>query len=126
MIRVDKKVIEKKAGELISPAKAVSYVVGSFKVLDRLIRSAELGMDQTELGTQGHREYIKVLADLDARRFKMAQDISIVPKELGRLQITEEHWIAETSADGTTTVFEAGSPGHETPAIPDVVPDAAG
>ena len=111
MIRQDKKRILREAGNALQPDQAMAIVTSSAKALDRLIRAAEEGLDETDPGTLAHRDYLRVIADLEQRRLKLAQDIGLVEHNLGQLQVTEEHWVARTSESGITTVTPADEGG---------------
>lgn len=92
----------------LTPDHAMTLVARYFQGHDRLLAAAEKGLNEAPPGTMAHREYLKLYSDLSARQMKMAQDIGVLRKELGHLQVTEETWVAETSAEGISTVTRLG------------------
>jgi hypothetical protein len=94
----------------LTPDHAMTLVARYFQGHDRLLAAAEKGLNEAPPGSMGHREYLKLYSDLAARQMKMAQDIGVIRKELGHLQVTEETWVAETSAEGISTVTRLGGP----------------
>ena len=114
MIRNDKKRILRDYSSNITPDQAMAFVTDALRAQDRLIRRAEAALMECESGGLAEREYIELLDKLEARKLKVAQDIGIVAKELGRLQVVEENWEATVSEDGITSVSQ----------VPVVTPDA--
>jgi hypothetical protein len=102
IIRRDKRKIEKEYTSVITPDDAMSFVGWYCKGIDALIRDARAGMLASPLGSLGHQNYIKILADLRKRKIEMLQEIGAIPKELGTLNTTEETWEAYVLPDGTT------------------------
>lgn len=108
-IRVDKKSILKAYTKDITPAQALTFVGEYMRSHDHLIRRAERGLNATVAGSLGEQNYLRLISDLRAKWMKLLQEIGAVPKELGRLNVTEEHWVAEVSDDGITSLHLAGS-----------------
>lgn len=105
-IRNDKAKIFREYSSQITPDRAIAFVTDALKAQDRLIRRAESALVDCQSGSLAEREYIELLDKLEARRFKIVQDIGIVAKELGRLQVAEETWEATVNEDGVTSVSQ--------------------
>lgn len=103
-IRRDRQVVMQEYSSQITPDNAMKFVARYLKDQDELIRKAKAGLDQTTPGGLMHSKYVALLSDLQARKIKTLQDISVVPKELGHLSVTEEIWQASVSEDGVTGV----------------------
>lgn len=109
-IHDDRRTMLRDYAATLTPDKAMTLVARYFQGHDRLLAAAEKGINEAPPGTMAHREYLKLYSDLAARQMKMAQDIGVIRKELGHLQVTEETWVAETSAEGISTVTRLGGP----------------
>jgi hypothetical protein len=103
IIREDKKRILAEYTSVISPAEALSYVGQYLRSHDGLIVRAKHGLAKSKPGTQAHQHYLRLISDLEAKRIQILQEIGAVPKELGRLNVTEERWVATVSNDGIVT-----------------------
>ena len=110
VIQDDRRTMLRDYAATLTPDRAMMLVARYFQGHDRLLAAAEKGINEAPPGTMAHREYLKLYSDLAARQMKMAQDIGVIRKELGHLQVTEETWVAETSAEGISTVTRLGGP----------------
>jgi hypothetical protein len=54
--------------------------------------------------------FLRLLSDLRKRHIALLQEVSVVPKELGNLNITEEIWTAEVSRDDVVSVTKTDTP----------------
>jgi hypothetical protein len=109
-IRHDKKLILKAYASAISPEMAMTYVGHYLKSHDDLIRKARFGLFKTKVGTVYHQNYLKVISDLEDRKKKLLQEIGIIPKELGSVNIFQEVWQATVSDGGVTSVVPVDVP----------------
>lgn len=109
-IHHDRRAMLRDYAATLTPDQAMTLVARYFQGHDRLLAAAEKGLNEAPPGTMAHREYLKLYSDLSARQMKMAQDIGVLRKELGHLQVTEETWVAETSAEGISSVRRLGGP----------------
>jgi hypothetical protein len=100
IIRNDKKKLLKNYTSAITPEDAMSYVGEFVQGHDRLMRHAFRGLKASPEGTLSHQNYIKILSDLHKRKVGMLQEIGALPKELGHLNVSEEHWEAYIQDDG--------------------------
>lgn len=113
----DRLALHRKAGDSLSASDASQIVAEYLRDLDRQIENIQSLLDQTGddaavvAGSLVHVNYEKLLADLRERRIAKLQEIGVVPKELGRLNVREEVWkavVAEDSGIITTSSLEAG------------------
>lgn len=102
----DRKAIAAAYAKTLTPDQAMSLVGRYLRSHDRLLAGVEAGLDQALPGGQRHCEYLKLYSDLTSRQIKLAQEIGLIRKELGHLQVSEEVWVATTSAEGVTTVSQ--------------------
>jgi hypothetical protein len=106
----DRRRIMRDYAATLTPDQAMTIVARYFVGHDRLLAACEKGITSCEAGTMAHREYLKLYSDLAARQVKLAQDIGVVKKELGHVQLSET-WVATTDGDGVTRVVPEGGAG---------------
>jgi hypothetical protein len=126
VIRKDKKKILALYTRAITPDHAMLYVGDYLKAHDDLIRKAEDGLRKANPGTMAHQTYLKILSDLKERQKKMLQEIGALPKHLGQLNVTEEHWVATVNHEGVTEVHEAPPAENAPRALPGEILDDDG
>jgi hypothetical protein len=114
----DRRRIMRDYAATLTPDQAMTIVARYFVGHDRLLAACEKGITMCEPGTMAHREYLKLYSDLAARQVKLAQDIGVVKKELGHVQLSET-WVATTAGDGVTRVGQEGGPPVPTEDPPD-------
>jgi hypothetical protein len=101
-IRSDRYKIGHSYAQNMDPQHAMRFVVDFVQDHDRMIRKARRALDNAVEGTLAHQNYLKLLSDLSKRKIETLQSIGAIPKELGRLNVSEEHWVATTEGDVTT------------------------
>jgi hypothetical protein len=94
IIRADKKRLLNHYVMALTPEAAMSLVARHFKDLDNLIVLARRGLDENDRGSTNERFYVETLAKLYKDRFAAWQEIGVVRKELGHMNVTEEKWVA--------------------------------
>jgi hypothetical protein len=111
IFRVDERVIRRDRTRLlrtnakaIHPEQALLYIAAYVRSHDQAIAQCRLGLKKAQPGTPTHQMYLKLLSDLEERKASKLQSIGVIPKELGRLAITEEKWIAVFSDEGLASV----------------------
>jgi hypothetical protein len=103
-IRRDRKRVLTDYANAINPDVAMEFVAKYLKDHDLLIANARRGMAQAAPGGITHIKYLALLSDLSSSRIKLLQDIGVVQKELGHLNVSEEVWEATVSDEGITGV----------------------
>lgn len=106
VIAQDRKRILKLYATELTPAHALQFVADSLRGHDDLIRRARAGLRSTVEGTLMHQKYVEQLSQLELRRIKILQEIGVVAKELGHLNVSEEVWYAKVSEDGIVSVSQ--------------------
>lgn len=94
VIRQDKKRMVERYVSTLAPDQAMQFVAAHYKDLEDLIGVTKNGLDQTESGTMGERFYVETLSKLYKERLSLLQEIGVVRKELGNLNVSEEKWVA--------------------------------
>ena len=103
-IRKDKARLVRAYAKRIAPDQAMNFIAAYTRNHDILIAQARKGLKAANPGTPAHQYYVKLISDLEERKVTKLQSIGVIPKELGRLAITEEKWIAVFSDEGTASV----------------------
>lgn len=109
-IRKDRDVIRKASLDAISPEHALDYAGQFLREHELLIKRAEDGLAECVTGSVAQIHFLRLISDLHKRRMSLLQEVSVVPKELGNLNVVEEIWEAEVSRDGITTVHQVALP----------------
>lgn len=104
IIRIDKKKLLKALASSITPENAMGFVARYIQEHDDLIAKAKKGLDKTTAGGSSHRAYLALLSELALKRLKALQEIGVVRKELGNLNVSKEVWQASVDEDGITSV----------------------
>lgn len=99
VIHLDKKRILTTYADSLTPDQAMQFVARQLKDIETLITTAKKGLQKNETGTLGERFYIDTLKGLYKERFSIYQEVGIVKKELGSLNISEEKWVATVDVD---------------------------
>lgn len=103
-IRKDRELIRKQAMTALTPEQALAFVEDFLREHNALIRRAELGLEACEAGSQTQVMFLRLISDLRKRHIALLQEVEVVPKQLGNLNITEEIWEATVSRDDVTSV----------------------
>jgi hypothetical protein len=109
-IRKDRALIRKMAMDALTPEQGLAFVEGFLREHNALIRRAEDGLEACVPGSQTQVMFLRLLSDLRKRHIALLQEVSVVPKELGNLNITEEIWTAEVSRDDVVSVTKTDTP----------------
>jgi hypothetical protein len=105
-IRADKQRLLGHYVRVLTPEAAISLVAGHFRELDNMIALCKRGMDACDSGTTMERFYLETMAKLLRERFTSWQEVGVVRKELGNLNVTEERWVATVSPAGECGVHK--------------------
>lgn len=104
LIRLDRKRLMRAYANAITPENAMGFVADYIKTHDELIARSRKALDGLTEGGQSHRAYIALISELTQKRLKALQDIGVVERELGHLNVSEEKWVATVSKEGITSV----------------------
>lgn len=94
VIRGDHKSILQSIGEGLTPEAQVLIVAKHMSELDRLIVIAKNGLKQHDSGMMGERWYIETIAKLLKEKRETYENVGVIRKELGTINVAEETWIA--------------------------------
>lgn len=94
IIRQDKRKILQSIGAALTPEAQVMIVAQHMHEIDRLIVIAKNGMRQHNSGVMGERWYIETIAKLLKEKRETYENIGVIRKELGTLNVAEETWVA--------------------------------
>jgi hypothetical protein len=100
VIRADKKRLINHYVMALTPDGAMQLVARHFADVEQLIAVAKRGLDANDIGSQNERFYVDTLSKLYKERFAGWQEVGVVRKELGHMNVTEETWVA--TVDPTT------------------------
>lgn len=106
-IRQDKSRMLQTIGEELTADNAMALVSKHTSDIRALIRLARRGLKNCEAGGLAYRNYLETLMKLEEQHFSVLQEIGIVRKELGHMQVTHEEWEAKISSDAIASVGPA-------------------
>lgn len=107
-IREDRKAILRSIGKDLTPEAQVMIVAQHMHEIDRLIVTAKNGMRQHTSGALGERWYIETIAKLLKEKRETYENVGVIRKELGTLNVAEEQWVATVDPDnGNLGVHQA-------------------
>lgn len=110
IIRLDRKTILRALGQELTPEAQVMIVARHMSEIDSLIVTARNGMRQHTSGALGERWYVDVLLKLYKEKRETYENIGVIRKELGTLNVAEECWVATVDPDnGNLGVHQAAA-----------------
>jgi hypothetical protein len=95
----DRRSILRGIADTLTPDGAAEFVADYIGEIDSLINECEAALVESPRGSLQHQNYVRILADLRERRIAKLQEIGVVPKELGNLNVREEVWQATVAPD---------------------------
>jgi hypothetical protein len=110
VIRDDKKRLLREFGATLTPEAQIELLARHLRSIDTLIGNAEAGRkacNAAGAGSINERFYIETLLKLQQERRTTLENTGILRKELGTLNVQEEHWVATTDEAGIQNVHEA-------------------
>jgi hypothetical protein len=108
VIRQDKHRFLIEAGKELTPEAQVRIVASHLNDLEQLIITAKKGQQANESGTINERFYVETLMKLYKERRETYENVGVIRKELGTINVDQEHWVATADTDnGTLGVHQA-------------------
>lgn len=113
VIRDDKTRLLREIGKALTPEAQIMVVAAHMRDIDNLISRGQRGLAANESGTLGERFYLETLLKLLKEKRETYENVGVIRKELGTINVAEEHWVAEARVDtGTLTVRQATDAEH--------------
>lgn len=119
VIREDRDRLLRDLGATLTPEAQVYFVARQLRDLDQLIVTGKRGLQENERGTLAERFYLETLLKLYKERRETLEGVGVIRKELGTLNIAEEHWVA--TVDETGTVLGVHAAAEDDKSSPDSV-----
>jgi hypothetical protein len=115
-IREDRKRLTSLYAQSLTPAHATTFVAEYLREINGLITTCRtaLNTDSCDPGTLAERAYVETMMKLLKEKFSALQEIGVVKKSLGELNVIEEVWCATVSSDGECGVHRE-TPGNIDP-----------
>lgn len=118
ILRLDKTRLLREFGATLTPAAQVEVLARHLRDMEHLIAVGQRGLQANDAGSLGERFYLETLMKLMKERRETYENTGILRKELGTLNVAEEHWVATVDVlDGALGVHSA-TPDERT--LPDV------
>jgi hypothetical protein len=110
VIRQDKQRLLREMGKELTPQAQVMIVAAHLHDLNQLIITAKRGQLQNESGTLNERFYVETLMKLYKERRETYENVGVIRKELGTINVDQEHWVATADTDtGTLGVHQVSA-----------------
>lgn len=108
VIAADKRRILSDLATSLTPEAQMLIVARHMDDLEELIATGRRGLHANDSGTLNERFYLETLMKLYKERRETYENVGIIRKELGTLNVAEEHWVAEADiSTGALSVRQA-------------------
>lgn len=99
-IREDRKKLMVTLTGQLTPEHALDFIGQHIADINMLIAIGKRGLKTQNAGDLGETRYIDSIGKLIKERRETLENIGVIRKELGNMNVTEEHWVATVTDTG--------------------------
>lgn len=98
-LREDRKRVLRSLGEDLTPDAQITIVAGLVQEYDQAIGRIKRALATLNPGDRLEREYVETLMKVLHEKRSTYENIGVIRKELGTINVAEEHWIATANIE---------------------------